>query len=152
MNVHKAHRELLKYCAMNNLEVIRGKSWCYFKSDEVIIEVWRNKPSAAWIYSMLHELGHFKINKRRNFQERSWKIFKLGGSVAVDLIAAFQIMREEIEAWEEGFKLAKKLGIVIDRKEYDQYSAKFIMKYMKAIPVQYEFWKNFKMADLEKYV
>jgi hypothetical protein len=53
-------------------------------------------------------------------------------------------MREEMEAWETGFKLAKRLNIQIERKDYDKYASECLFRYMKALPAEYEFWKSQK--------
>lgn len=143
--------ELLMYCNFKGIEVVRAKNWrVVVDEDSVTIrEVWRGKTTTGWIYSMLHELGHTVIHGKKNFAEKYYRTYEIGGHVAIDLVASAQIMKEEIEAWDQGLKLAKKLGIKIDRKDYERYASKCLMNYMRSIPKMYDFWKNFKMSDLE---
>jgi hypothetical protein len=53
-------------------------------------------------------------------------------------------MREEIEAWETGLKIAKKLMIEIDRKDYDKYASNCLMRYMRELPKQFDQMKKRK--------
>jgi hypothetical protein len=38
---------------------------------------------------------------------------------------------EEIEAWHRGFRLARRLGIVVDREAYAKLASRQVAKYLK---------------------
>ncbi len=144
MDLNKAYESILYFCIEKNIEVIPSNVWSYDHSERVITEVWRGKASKSWVFTMLHELGHAINRSKKSFSYKSWRISELGESITVDKVATVQIMREEIEAWETGLKLAKKLGIEINRKEFDRYASNCLMKYMKELPKQYEALRNRK--------
>ena len=58
MNMNQAHDNIRYYCIIKNIEVVPSNVWSYDHSERIITEVWRGKPTKAWIYTMLHELGH----------------------------------------------------------------------------------------------
>jgi transposase len=43
----------------------------------------------------------------------------------------YQHIKEEIDAWQRGLKLAKSLNIKIDKDEYDKYAAKCVKTYIQ---------------------
>lgn len=144
MDIDYAHKALRYYCFNKGIEVIPSNVWSYDHSERVITEVWRGRPTKAWVYTMLHELGHAINRSKKSFSYKSWRISELGESITIDKVATVQIMREEIEAWETGLKLAKRLEIEINQKDFDRYASNCLMKYMKELPKQYEALRNRK--------
>lgn len=144
MNMNQAHDNIRYYCIIKNIEVVPSNVWSYDHSERIITEVWRGKPTKAWIYTMLHELGHAINRSKKSFSYRSWKLSELGESVTVDKVATIQIMREEIEAWETGLKIAKELMIEVDHKDYDKYASNCLMRYMRELPKQFDQMKKRK--------
>jgi hypothetical protein len=144
MNLEKAYESILYYCIKKNIEVVPSNVWSYDHTERIITEVWRGKATKSWVYTMLHELGHSLNRSKKSFSYKSWRISEIGESVTIDKVATVQIMREEIEAWETGLKLAKRLNIQIERKDYDKYASNCLMKYMKELPLQYEARKTKK--------
>lgn len=142
MNTKTAYQTLIYYCLTHGIEIETGKTWSFRPVDNTITQVWRGKATKSWIFSMLHELGHFRIRSSKEFATKSWKIHQTDIAVPLDRVLAMEMMREEIEAWEEGLVVAKSLGLEIDRKEYDRYSSKYIMRYMREIPKSYDYWKK----------
>ncbi len=136
MNIQRAHRYLLELCAYLDVEVIRGVEWSYNNEDRVITEVFRGKVTKGWIFSMLHELGHVILESRHDYAKTHWKLAK-SGHQAVDMVSSVQIMQEELLAWQEGWKLAEKIGIEITQKDYDTFAAKYAMRYMKVLSEPY---------------
>ena len=88
---------------------------------------------------MLHELGHMMNRFDDSFSERNWKIHELGENKPVDKIASFQIMKDEIEAWDRGLKIAQELEINLERHEYDIFASNYLFEYMKWIPAEYDY-------------
>ena len=76
-------------------------------------------------YTLLHEVGHYiqyNLSKPPPFinYDQDEKT----------LVSMYHNMQEEIDAWQRGYSLAKKLKIPIDRKDYDKYAAKFVATYI----------------------
>tara|TARA_Y100001938_G_scaffold148908_1_gene233984 strand:+ start:401 stop:895 length:495 start_codon:yes stop_codon:yes gene_type:complete len=86
------------------------------------------------IYSLLHECGHvlamtskgykkkFPLLHKQRFGRK--KINKNKNAYRIEILA------EEIDAWKRGKKLAKRLGISLD-KSYDDYAARWVMTYVR---------------------
>lgn len=91
-------------------------------------------------YILLHELGHHQLRK-------DWSIFKkklpvashaeqlnhftLDGRYKRRLAYTVSCMEEEFKAWEEGFKLAGRLGIKINTDRWNDLKAKCLISYMR---------------------
>ncbi len=138
MDVKRAYSKIIRYCKASNIHIVRGKSWYALLEENKIIEVWRGKPTKTWIYTMLHELGHLKLHKRRNYAQKNWKNIDSYNGEPLDALLAYQIIREEIEAWEEGYLISNILDINIDRIDYDKYSAPLLMEYMTQLSEGYK--------------
>ena len=144
MDLKKSYENIIYFCIKKKIEVVPSNVWSYDHSERIITEVWRGRPTKAWVYTMLHELGHAINRSKKSFSYKSWRISELGESITIDKVATVQIMREEIEAWETGLKLAKRLDIEINQKDFDRYASNCLMKYMKELPKQYEALRNRK--------
>jgi hypothetical protein len=116
--------------------------WSFDHNERLITEVWRSKPTKTWLYSILHELGHMMNRFDDSFSERNWKIHELGVNKPVDKIASFQIMKDEIEAWDRGYKIALELNIDIDKIEYDTIASYYLFEYIKWIPCEYDYLRS----------
>lgn len=84
------------------------------------------------IYSILHECGHIINNKKSNIKDS--KILEKGYSNArftKTNIYKYKKLQDESFAWEEGYKLAKRLGIKISKEKYDLYAARYFNTYVK---------------------
>lgn len=86
------------------------------------------------IFAALHECGHIVVSNKSNYDRNYKSIIKADN---VDCrhyrsnLYRYKKIKEEIEAWEEGFKLSKKLGIKVDKDEYDKYASKYLITYTK---------------------
>jgi hypothetical protein len=118
----------------------KGSTWSAIPEDNQVSHVWKGSVTKAWVYSMLHELGHLKIYNTRNYAQRNWKI--VNDDINFDVVSATQYMREEIEAWDAGLKIADYIGVQIDREDYDKYASKYIMSYMRSLSSEYDLRKR----------
>lgn len=141
MDILRAHALIRYYCMKENIEVVKSNTWSFDHNERLITEVWRSKPTKTWLYSILHELGHIMNRYEDSFSERNWKIHELGVNKPVDKIASFQIMKDEIEAWDRGLKIAEELEINLERNEYDIFASNYLFEYMKWIPAEYDYLK-----------
>ena len=84
------------------------------------------------IYSALHECGHVIIGNSSNYYRDFKSIVKadtIDGRHYRSNLYKYKKLKEEIDAWEKGYKLAKKLGISINKDDYDKYAAKYFVTY-----------------------
>ena len=51
-------------------------------------------------------------------------------------------MKDEIEAWDRGYKIALELNIDIDKIEYDKISSYYLFEYIKWIPCEYDYLRS----------
>ena len=85
------------------------------------------------IYSLLHECGHIIVSDKKSYN-KNYKILNKGyldGRHTKGLLYKYKQLREEIQAWEKGFKLSKKLGININKEDYDKYASVCFNTYTK---------------------
>lgn len=84
---------------------------------------------------LLHELGHFLIEA--SGPELLIERFPNGyaridsGIPGRDVLHKIDVIAEEFEAWHRGWKLAGRLGILIDRDYFDAVRADYLRSYMK---------------------
>ena len=84
------------------------------------------------LYTILHECGHLLINNNKNYIKNhpySYKPAnkKLYGTIKYEV----DLVSEEIEAWNRGKCLAKKLKIYIDEKKYFNHMSRYVFTYIK---------------------
>jgi hypothetical protein len=93
---------------------------------------WRSERDQ--VFTLLHECGHLVVSKKRSY-ERDYKSLNIANFVDArhtnSNMYKYKKLREEMMAWEEGYKLATKLGLEIDQEEYDKYASKCWMTYVK---------------------
>lgn len=104
---------------------------CDYYKRELVVQ--RNQKDINIIYSVLHECGHSIIGGKRSYHKKFKSIVKadIDGRHTKSNLYRFKKLKEEIDAWEEGYKLAKKLRIDIDKDHYDVYAAKCVNTYIK---------------------
>ena len=85
------------------------------------------------IYSFLHECGHIIVSNKKSYKKNFKIIHKahIDGRHAKSNLFKYKQLREEIQAWESGFKLSEKLGIKINKEDYDKYASKCFNTYIK---------------------
>lgn len=109
-----------------------GKSdYVDYENREVVLF----KSQKNLIFSALHECGHVIIGSRRSYNKNFKSILKeeIDGRHANSNIYKYKKIKEEIDAWEEGYKLSKKLLLEIDKDEYDKYAAKCVATYIRQL-------------------
>lgn len=89
------------------------------------INVSRKGSDKNIFYTLLHETGHYI-----QYNLRTPPPFINHDPDQKTLVSMYHNMSEEIDAWQRGYNLAKKLKIPIDKKDYDKYAAKFVASYI----------------------
>lgn len=105
-----------------------------------VIRIEGKYPVEIKVYLLLHELGHHQLRK-------DWAKFKKTLPVAahaehihfVKKVGKYKrrvtytvsCMEEEFKAWDEGYKLAMKLGLKINDKKWNELKSKCLISYMR---------------------
>jgi antirestriction protein ArdC len=76
-------------------------------------------------YTLLHETGH-----AIQYNMRTPPSFTNYDPDVKTLVTMYHNMSEEIDAWQRGYDLAKRLKIPINQKDYDKYAAKYVATYI----------------------
>lgn len=102
----------------------------YDKKEVVLL---RNQTEKNLLYSALHECGHVIIGTRKSYYKKYKAIAKASMDARHEKSDVYKYarFREEIDAWEEGYKLSKKLSLDIDKEDYDKYASKCFKTYIK---------------------
>jgi hypothetical protein len=80
------------------------------------------------LYSFLHEAGHAIIRSRENYD----KLYPYGKKYKNKSISRrIDVLREEIEAWNEGERLSQRLSIVLDYSLWHNFMKKNLFEYSK---------------------
>lgn len=119
----------------------KGYSIKYGKTDTVdfderVMTLNNSQYETNLIYTALHECGHILIERDSAYKTRYKSIHKADecdGRHYRSNIYKYKKIQEEIEAWEKGFKLSKKLGININKDKYDVYASKYVLGYCKTL-------------------
>jgi len=102
------------------------------------------------IYSLLHECGHVILYNSSDYLKK-YKSVDIGDNQdqrhAKSLIFRYKKLAEEMEAWNEGYKLAQKLGIKISKVAYDTYAAPWIHSYIRAVADTKESYHKWKSSE-----
>lgn len=105
-----------------------------YQTKELTLYGGKNRSDIHQIYTALHECGHIVIANKKTY-ERDYKSLVIADDIDSrhmrSNVYKYKKLREEMMAWEEGYKLATKLGIKLDRHEFDVYSSKYFMTYVK---------------------
>ena len=93
------------------------------------------------LFSLLHELGHYLVG---DTNERFFRGYHSAGTPSVRKLFTHRVavLDEELEAWERGWKLAKRLNVKLDRRAFERQRARWIVTYCKFVVD-----KNMKLAD-----
>jgi len=102
-----------------------------YTDKEITLRNHKNKDKM--MYSLLHECGHIIVSDKKSYN-KNYKILNKGyvdGRHTKGLLYKYKQLREEIQACESGFKLSKKLGIKINKEDYDKYASVCFNTYTK---------------------
>ena len=107
----------------------------YFEEDREIVYSLRTKKKKNQMYSLLHECGHALAYDSKGYKNRFPTMSKRRFKTAKvnSRTNAFKVEQiiEEHDAWERGLKLAKRLGIEIDKDDYTKYASRWVMSYIR---------------------
>ena len=92
------------------------------------VSVSTNQRKRLQLYSILHEAGHAIIRAK----ERYNTLYPYGRKEKSKTISRrVDVLREEVAAWDEGEKLAMKLGVKLDHRLWHNFYKKHLFEYVK---------------------
>jgi hypothetical protein len=107
----------------------------FYDKDKEIVYSLRTKEKKHQVYSLLHECGHALAFESKGYKNRfptmSKRRFKTAKvNPRTNTFKVEQIV-EEYDAWERGYNLACRLGIEIDKEDYNKYASRYVMSYIR---------------------
>lgn len=116
----------------------QGYNFKFSNSDQVdwntaTVMVYPNPNQEHLLYSLLHECGHVIVGNYNSYYKEFKSLTKANydSRHCKSNIYRYKKLKEEMDAWEEGKNLAKKLKIRINKDRYDKYAAKWFMTYVR---------------------
>lgn len=104
------------------------------------IKIQGKYPIEIKVYFFLHELGHHQLRKNWTRFEKELPVlahaehihfYRNVGKYKRRVTYTVSCMEEEFKAWDEGYKLAEKLGIKINKEKWTTLKAKCLISYMR---------------------
>ena len=99
----------------------------YVDFEKKVIKITTRQKEREQVYCILHELGHVVLSKNKRSYKKKYQYHTFHKRSKKYLITEIE---EEIHAWKVGEEIAKKIGIKIDRKAYNECSNSSIMTYI----------------------
>ena len=92
------------------------------------VSVSTNQRKRLQLYSLLHEAGHAIIRAKEGYDT----LYPYGKKTKSKTISRrIDVVREEVAAWDEGEKLAIRLGIELDHRLWHNFHKKHLFEYVK---------------------
>lgn len=131
----EALTEVIGWCSLKGIDVSFGKKVgaAYNATDKTITIAGRMSPENQLIM-LLHECGHHLIGFDEG-DERFGKGYPLveDPNYNTTFQHRFACFEEEIEAWNRGWRLSKRLGLEIDREDFDRVRLHCLRSYVRWI-------------------
>jgi len=105
-----------------------------------VIRIEGRYPIEEKVYFLLHELGHHQLRKDWNKFKKTLPVaahadhihfIRKVGKYKRRVTYTVSCMEEEFKAWEEGHKLADRLGIKINEQKWNALKSKCLISYMR---------------------
>lgn len=128
----KKFRKIKKWSNKKKYTIKFGRvDQCDYDLKEIVVN--RNQKDINIIYSALHECGHVILGSKKSYHKKFKSVVKadIDGRHSRSNIYRYKKLKEEIDAWERGYKLSKKLKLDINKDEYDVYASKYVNTYIK---------------------
>jgi len=106
----------------------QGISYIDFNIESIMIN--RNLTKERKLYTILHELGHHIIHNKKVKKYNKTLGYQYKKFSKRSIVYKITEIEEELEAWKQGYKLSKKLGLKINRSNFETYKASLISTYI----------------------
>ena len=127
-------QEVEEYCIKEGISISYEDAGSYATREDgkSIIIINKRLSPKSMLYELLHEVGHIRLFKKMNYKSR----FEEGLFGHVDRRSNLVIeLEEEVCAWWEGFLVARRLGLDLERSGWEEYKTKCITGYIKAMKI-----------------
>jgi hypothetical protein len=115
--------------------------------DDFLITIDSDMDDDEKLFSLLHEVGHAIIRFDEDEYEANYP-HKTNMKEEYYVEYCEEVLREEVEAWDEGFFFAQQNNINIDKQKYYQLAEECISAYEKALKGDmFSFWYVFKTIE-----
>jgi len=132
-NTEKAIQRLIRYLEGKGYQVkLNGNDRPYSECDpQTRIITINEDPGLHQLYILLHEAGHALIFGLDDYNEAFCEIKNQDWKLPEDKdnLYHYQVLKEEMLAWETGLNIASKLKIYVDANEYDKLASNCYMSY-----------------------
>ena len=124
---------LLQWIKTKGFRLKESDGDCYLPAEKIITYNKRLSDENR-LYSVLHECGHLLVQQNAQSYEKRYKsqvqgLFDKRKCRSVRWRIDF--LKEEYDAWDRGFRLAKRLKIPIDEDKYYNYASKCLETYCR---------------------
>lgn len=141
-NYTNALAVLTEWATKNGIEKISFDHWDISEIDwnKNSVKIEGKYPVELKVYLFLHELGHHQLRKNwAKFKKvlpitayaEHIHILKNDGKYKRRVTYTVSCMEEEFKAWDEGAKLAERLGIRLNIKKWGDLKSKCLISYMR---------------------
>lgn len=131
-------RKMVTWFSIRGYDVIFGRGLLSQIGPDGEPEVWINSSltKESQLYTLLHEAGHLIISERKNYTRRFSHGYPASRHVKYrnrynTKLHWIHILHEEMEAWEEGKRLARLRGIPVRHKKWEKYRSDALMTYIQ---------------------
>jgi len=124
---------VIDWCSFRKLTVRFGKRPNgLYEHSELAITINCHLAPEIQLHVLLHECGHHLIDSQKP-KDRFVQGYDAANDPEVKrtMTHRVDVVDEELEAWHRGAKLAKRLGIKLDRERYNQTRSEYVKTYMK---------------------
>ena len=109
----------------------------FYDKDKEIVYSLRTKEKKHQMYSLLHECGHALAFDSKGYKDNFPNLaairFKTSRVSKRRNVVKCETIAEEWDAWKRGFKLARRLGIEVNKEDYFDYASRNVMTYVRRI-------------------
>ena len=105
-----------------------------------VIKIEGKYPIEIKVYLLLHELGHHQLRKNWSKFKKTLPVaahaehlhfYRNVGKYKRRVTYTVSCMEEEFKAWDEGHKLAEKLGLRVNEQKWGELKSKCLISYMR---------------------
>ena len=109
----------------------------FYDKDKEIVYSLRTKEKKHQMYSLLHECGHALAFDSKGYKDNFPNLaairFKTSRVSKRRNVVKCETIAEEWDAWKRGFKLARRLGIEVNKEDYFDYASRNVMTYVRRL-------------------
>ena len=127
--VNKEIYNVIDYAKSKNIEVVFGEYEDEAIFEKSLIKINDYQSDEMKLYVLLHEVGHFELYNNENYKEEYFGKFYAKSNNAYKI----SYLMEEMDAWKEGKRIAKNLGIEINSNKWNQKMVRCLFAHYKYI-------------------